>query len=369
MAQRKPDLRSVIAMDRLVPEAGKVLRWGNDGKPQNVRLQLADLGIWIGRAAPPVGASITYDQWANGVAGYYAWIDLSALPTTDALVTAASAALALTCPAPSLRVLDPLALAAPAAAMALSAVAPGVNAIGSSLQLTAPAAALLLSAAVPAVSALAARSAPAASLAMSAVVPGVVALGGGGEGALFFDPFTSDSSASYTIEGDGGAAPFAISGGKLRRNVGDYPTAVWLRAGHAPADGVLKARVALDATALGNGGTACKVGVVARYVSAGASQLDLYLTPTGLLLVQRAASVWSTKGSYLFTPAEDTEYEIEISFVGTALTVKLDGTERITATTTITAAGGVGAVDSRDDVDESPASGTTTLDDLTLSGA
>jgi hypothetical protein len=207
---------------------------------------------------------------------------------------------------------------------------------------------------------------PSANLTLSAAAISITS--GGGGGALFFDDFASDSSASYTVAGDGGEAPFAVSSGKLRRVGGDWTAAMWLRVGHTPTDGVLSAKIAMDATAKAYGGEMVTSGVVARCSGGGANQIAASLCPTGVVLYHRASGAWSKRGSYAFSPVAGTEYLIALSFVAGNLSVKVDGVERITATTTVTASGGVGVSDGRadDGGGESVAQGTTTFDDLTL---
>jgi hypothetical protein len=186
-------------------------------------------------------------------------------------------------------------------------------------------------------------------------------------GVVFSDNFGSDSSGLYTGLDSGGEALAAISGGRWRRSAGDYPAVLWMRTGQTPADGVLKVKASMDATARGMPGTSVKIGLVARYTpGSGTSQLNVMLTPTGVIVLQRAAGSWSTKGTYAFVPVADTEYLIELSLIGASLSVKVDGVERITTTTTVTAAGEVGIADTRDDVGETPAGGATALDDFTL---
>jgi hypothetical protein len=265
-------------------------------------------GFWMGPTAPPSGA--------------YLWIVTGGSSSGPVSIAAGAAALGLTAIAPAVQNLgSPVAIAAAAVSLGLAAIAPTVTALGGAASLYPPAALI-----------------PLAAVAPYKVMRGELS---------WLDPFTTDTSALYDLLNIAGQPH--VAGGLLVANGADNSSAS-PQAGQlaAQTNGAVKADVR---TSSAN----ADVGVFARspttstvsVMSANFIWLRHQATSGDLQLFEYAAGAWNLLGSYAAGLSLNQWNTLTLRFNGSSVTGYLNGVQRITGTTTVTASGRVGMITAR----------------------
>lgn len=157
------------------------------------------------------------------------------------------------------------------------------------------------------------------------------------------DAFATNTIASYTLSGDSPTA-WSVTGGRLRENGVDQETTfsvrTCIRTGSSLGDGSVEGKLRFGT----NGDGANRISVLLARFGDASNYLQAFIDGSaGLKLEQIVAGVTTQIGAtYTFTPSVEVDYTIRITMSSGAVAVSLNGVQRITGTTTRTAAGSYG---------------------------